>query len=125
MTLTVSKTILVETTISAILGNLREFTKTDWYGYAGCEAEKGQPHTFYVGFQDQSVANFVADDNGIGVDFISANGDVLVVLCLELPHQPNRVVLQALYDHFHEQLQYYMERGDLFDYLVKYGFTRT
>jgi hypothetical protein len=120
--LTVSKTILISTTITATLGNIRDFTKTDWYGYAGCEDEKGVPQTFYVGFSDQSVANFVADDNGIGVDFIDKGGEVLAVLSLGLSYQPNRVILQALYDHFHEQLQYYMEGEKLLDYLIKYGF---
>jgi hypothetical protein len=62
--LTVSKAVMVEKIVTVTLREIHDFTKSDWMGYAGCEDRFGIPQIFVVEFEE-SVAVFVADDNGI------------------------------------------------------------
>lgn len=58
--------------------NIRQFNKTDWYGWAGAEAfsEKHQPLITEVSLNDGEVEmTLIADKNGIQISFASDDAE--------------------------------------------------
>jgi len=116
---------LVSVTVktSVTVHELRDFTKADWCGYAGCEADKAEPVIFELEFSKQHAVIFVADDNGIGVDYI-LDGEryEIEVYTLELAHPLNRMVISAIHKEFHDNAHNYTTWPEVKSYLFALGF---
>jgi len=78
---------------------VREFTKEDWYGLAGCEAwHNSQP---MVGYQGDTMV--VADRNGISVMMTDPDGDqsnyyLPLIMTPALAALVSNTILKALAD---------------------------
>ena len=109
-----------EMTAQAI--TMREFTNTDWYGYAGCEAfPNGQPPLIaYVETPGDGGLCLVVDATGAYVELTDADGACLWTANLPLDLQP-----RALGQHIvaHLDLRTALETNTLTSYLESLGFT--
>lgn len=81
--------------------NVKEFTKHDWYGWAGAEAPKGrQPVIGYAEVVNKPgiSATAVADATVIGIYFSKddVHEDELLVLMLEAPFAAGKAYLETL-----------------------------
>lgn len=113
-------------TISAVVHELREFTRSDWYGYASCVADDGPALIFTIEFSDGTAVNFVADDGGIGVDYFAADDSARNYnYFLELNYVPSRMVIHGMYEYIREYAEAFLTWKSVEDYVTeRLGFKR-
>jgi len=112
--------VAVVTITKVTVHELREFTKSDWYGFLGCEADKGEPVIFELDFSGGAGIAVVADDNGIGVDYVEPTGN-MEVYALELPYLLNRMVIAGMHKEFKDHAENYTTWEEVRAYILSLG----